>query len=101
MASALFRVLGLNVSRYRFCGKGMGMLGRVIFLVIGLFLVTSPAKALYLEGLDQDRYQIHYGDIQSVENGLDGYPDVLLRAKREYALITAGTKNCSLTELTV
>lgn len=55
-------------------------------LLVVLFAVAGSAMAAL--PLNENRYDIYYGDIDSVENGLDGLPDILLKPRQQYVLIS-------------
>ncbi|WP_262461042.1 RHS repeat-associated core domain-containing protein [Alloalcanivorax balearicus] len=55
-------------------------------LLVVLFAVAGSAMAAL--PLNENRYDIYYGDIDSVEHGLDGLPDILLKPRQQYVLIS-------------
>ncbi|MFT0138711.1 RHS repeat-associated core domain-containing protein [Alcanivoracaceae bacterium MT1] len=67
------------MSRYR---KALG-----IFFA---FLMCMAGSASASSSLNKPLYHVYYGDIDSVEYGLDGYPDILLRARQQFIMLTVG-----------
>lgn len=57
--------------------------------VWGVVLLVGVVNAKAAPEPDLSRYEVYYGDMDSREYGLDGYPDLLLRARRDYTWISA------------
>ncbi|KAF0802140.1 RHS repeat-associated core domain [Alcanivorax xiamenensis] len=58
--------------------------------VWGVVLLIGAVSAQAAPEPDLNRYEVYYGDMDSREYGLDGYSDLLLRARRDYTWISAG-----------
>ncbi|WOD30083.1 RHS repeat-associated core domain-containing protein [Alloalcanivorax xenomutans] len=66
------------------------MFKKGIVLAIAILSIWGASVANAALPLNQGRYDVYYGDIDSVEYGLDGRADILLRARQQYAMITLG-----------
>lgn len=67
----------------------MRVLNRLLWAVSVVAAVWSCSANANIKPLNESRYQVYYGDMDSEEFGLDGYPDILLRARKNYVLIAA------------
>jgi len=63
---------------------------RKIFSTILFALMPLIGVADIMRDLHEARYDIYYADINSVEFGLDGYPDIYLAARDDFIPIGVG-----------
>jgi len=58
----------------------------IIVFVFSFFVGSAYGSS----ALNNPLYHVYYGDIDSVEYGLDGHPDILLRARQRFIMLTVG-----------